>query len=119
MRRRRARTGVKLAIENLRHEMSGHRLEVIVCGVAPRWIGHGETSLAGRADVSAAKAPVGETIAGREAVTERRTRCHQLNSPPQTVNHSGSSQLKEKAHVPRSWAQQEPLQSTQECSRQS
>lgn len=45
--RRRSRTGVKLTVQNLSHQMSGYRLEVIVRGTGPCWIGHGRGSLAG------------------------------------------------------------------------
>ncbi len=58
VRRRRARTGVKFAVEKLGHEMSGYRSEVIVCGAAPCWIGHSQARLAGRVRLSAAKARV-------------------------------------------------------------
>ena len=47
MRRRRARTGVKLPVENLSDKMGGHGSEIIVRGAAPCWIGHGHGSLAG------------------------------------------------------------------------
>lgn len=44
--------GVKLAVDQLRHEMRRHDLEVIVRGAAPCWIGHGPLDIAGHVAAS-------------------------------------------------------------------
>ena len=68
---RRAGTGVEVTVENLRYEMSGHRSEVIVGGVAPCSIGHGRASLAGHTHPRAAKDRLMRRVSAQNSAISR------------------------------------------------